>query len=381
MSTGTLKIKVHDADEARVVPVAKSTATVGAGRHCDVVIAHESVEPEHARAWIDGGRLWIQDLGTTGGTYLNGIRLPPLKPMLVRENDLLKLGDSEATLSLEAVADRLVRAPVVKKSVTEVTATDVRTMTGIRDGGDLDRRREELAKVSRELAEIKLQLQMAKLEKNSTDELRKTINGLREDVRQLGDQRDKLNDTLKKLDDERHRKISSTEADVVDMKMKAEKEMRDMRDAYGRKLEHWKVDAIADLNKQVHRLTALKQKEWTLGAGQVADLENEMNQIFRRVLLEEEIPAAAVPEISMAKIKTPVPETPQTKARPQMRPSMVSTMNWNRVGMVLAAVVALTVLALVARPYVRKASPRGLATVPETTPPPAARPSLLIKKK
>lgn len=155
-----------------------------------------------------------------------------------------------------------------------------------------------------------------------------------------------------------------------------------MRDAYGRKLEHWKVDAIADLNKQVHRLTAEKQKEWTLAAGQMADLENEMNQIFRRVLLEEEIPAAAVPEISLAKIKNQVRETTPPQTRPQLRPSMVSTMNWNRVGIVMVAVVAIVVLAFIARPYVRKASPRGLAAVPETAPPPAAaRPSLLLKKK
>ncbi len=113
MSSVTLKIKIFDAKGTQVIPTAKSTATVGSAEHCDVVFDHPTVANEHARAWCEGGRIWVQDLGSPGGTTLNGIRLPPLKPMLVRELDIVKLGECSSTMGLEP---NLVRAPVVVKS-------------------------------------------------------------------------------------------------------------------------------------------------------------------------------------------------------------------------------------------------------------------------
>src|SRR5687768_17438983 len=122
MSTGSLKVKIFDGKGTHVVPVAKSTVTVGSASHCDVVLEHASIQAEHVRAWLEGGRIWIQDLGTTGGTFLNGIRLPGLKPMLVRDLDVLKLGECPATVGMEA---NLVRAPIVKaaRPMEETTQT------------------------------------------------------------------------------------------------------------------------------------------------------------------------------------------------------------------------------------------------------------------
>ncbi|MGE0023036.1 MAG: trypsin-like peptidase domain-containing protein [Hyphomicrobium sp.] len=49
---------------------------VGRSRDCDVVLGNESVSRRHARIWIDkAGVLWIEDLGSSGGTYVGSERI------------------------------------------------------------------------------------------------------------------------------------------------------------------------------------------------------------------------------------------------------------------------------------------------------------------
>jgi len=49
---------------------------IGRSRSCDVVLAHESVSRRHARMWLDkSGLLWIEDLGSSGGTHVGSERI------------------------------------------------------------------------------------------------------------------------------------------------------------------------------------------------------------------------------------------------------------------------------------------------------------------
>ena len=49
---------------------------VGRSRSSDVVLSHESVSRRHARLWLDkAGALWIEDLGSTGGTFVGPERI------------------------------------------------------------------------------------------------------------------------------------------------------------------------------------------------------------------------------------------------------------------------------------------------------------------
>jgi pSer/pThr/pTyr-binding forkhead associated (FHA) protein len=67
------------------------TATIGRAVECDVVIASKSVSREHTRLRREGRRWFVDDLGSTNGTYLNGERV--INSMSLLDGDSLKVGD------------------------------------------------------------------------------------------------------------------------------------------------------------------------------------------------------------------------------------------------------------------------------------------------
>jgi len=66
-------------------------ATIGRAIECDVVIASKSVSREHTRLRKEGRRWFVEDLGSTNGTYLNGERVSGSLALL--DGDILKVGD------------------------------------------------------------------------------------------------------------------------------------------------------------------------------------------------------------------------------------------------------------------------------------------------
>jgi pSer/pThr/pTyr-binding forkhead associated (FHA) protein len=67
------------------------TATIGRAVECDIVIASKSISRENTRIRQDGRRWFVEDLGSTNGTYLNGERI--LTVMFLRDGDSIKVGD------------------------------------------------------------------------------------------------------------------------------------------------------------------------------------------------------------------------------------------------------------------------------------------------
>ena len=45
----------------------------------------------HARLWPAADGVWIEDLGSTNGVFVNEKRLTPHQPLLVTESGLLRL--------------------------------------------------------------------------------------------------------------------------------------------------------------------------------------------------------------------------------------------------------------------------------------------------
>jgi pSer/pThr/pTyr-binding forkhead associated (FHA) protein len=64
---------------------------------CAATVDDGHVSQLHARVFRRGGRLLVEDLGPTNGTYLN--RAKVTEPTIIRTVDLLRVGDTVLELS------------------------------------------------------------------------------------------------------------------------------------------------------------------------------------------------------------------------------------------------------------------------------------------
>jgi hypothetical protein len=76
------------------------------GIHPDVDLAPdggfvEGVSRRHAKVVQTGNRIFIQDVGSTNGTFLNGKRIRPHLTYALREDDALQLGGLELRVGFE----------------------------------------------------------------------------------------------------------------------------------------------------------------------------------------------------------------------------------------------------------------------------------------
>jgi FHA domain len=68
--------------------------TVGRGRQNDIALPEdEYASARHARFEPRQDGVWIQDLGSTNGTYLNGARLE--RPRRLTPGDIVRVGDTD----------------------------------------------------------------------------------------------------------------------------------------------------------------------------------------------------------------------------------------------------------------------------------------------
>ena len=83
----------------RLVPLLGEEITIGRSRTCALALADPSVSRVHAVISRVGGRLEIQDLGSTNGTYRNGVRLSDPCPLV--EGDCLEVGETEIWIRVD----------------------------------------------------------------------------------------------------------------------------------------------------------------------------------------------------------------------------------------------------------------------------------------
>ena len=100
-SRAVLVVESPDGQRGREFLVA-GEATVGRALGCAIVLTGEYVSAHHARLFERAGRLWVEDLGSTNGTLLNGRRVR--RPVAMRAGDRLRIGDVVLGLRLETAA-------------------------------------------------------------------------------------------------------------------------------------------------------------------------------------------------------------------------------------------------------------------------------------
>lgn len=73
----------------REVNLAKERTTIGRRSHNDLVIDNLAVSGEHAVVFATGNDVYLEDLGSTNGTTVNG---QPIKKHLLQSGDVIEIG-------------------------------------------------------------------------------------------------------------------------------------------------------------------------------------------------------------------------------------------------------------------------------------------------
>jgi pSer/pThr/pTyr-binding forkhead associated (FHA) protein len=72
-------------------PLKNDKTVIGRAVDNDIVITSKRVSREHTQISRDGWRIYVEDMGSTNGTYLNKERIS--KPMQLRDRDEIQVGD------------------------------------------------------------------------------------------------------------------------------------------------------------------------------------------------------------------------------------------------------------------------------------------------
>ena len=93
--TGRLVVvKSPDLDEGQDYELDSAQLTIGRGGQNDIAIgSDEYASARHARFEPRQDGVWVQDLGSTNGTYLNGMRLE--HPRRLTQGDVVRVGETD----------------------------------------------------------------------------------------------------------------------------------------------------------------------------------------------------------------------------------------------------------------------------------------------
>lgn len=100
----TVKMKSGSGtDQTKTVMLDEEIITFGRDQTCQVVLAQQAVSRAHARISRDGTLFFLEDLGSSFGTQINGQKLPKGEKRLLRNGDVIAIAQFDVTF--DRVAD------------------------------------------------------------------------------------------------------------------------------------------------------------------------------------------------------------------------------------------------------------------------------------
>ena len=101
------------------VQLTKDRTTLGRRPYNDIVIDNLAVSGEHAVLQMTGGEVFLEDLGSTNGTYVNG---KAVKKQTLQNGDTIEVGKYKIKFVGDAAVDNFDKTMVVKARPTVAQA-------------------------------------------------------------------------------------------------------------------------------------------------------------------------------------------------------------------------------------------------------------------
>jgi serine phosphatase RsbU (regulator of sigma subunit) len=114
-------ITLRGPEAGRHFSVESESTTLGRQVDCGICLAGKQVSRQHARIRFEEGRHFIEDLGSSNGTYLNGRRLVPHAPTPISDQDTVQIGPYVFGLRDTAPAATTDPPMVVREAVNALT--------------------------------------------------------------------------------------------------------------------------------------------------------------------------------------------------------------------------------------------------------------------
>src|SRR5262245_54379010 len=87
---------IEEGGVPREYPLKEGVNLLGRGPHCDIVLRDESISRNHARLSVRGETLSVADLGSSNGTFCEGV---PVTEREIAADQQLTFGSVEAVVS------------------------------------------------------------------------------------------------------------------------------------------------------------------------------------------------------------------------------------------------------------------------------------------
>src|SRR5271165_5012976 len=85
----------------RVYKIDRDVMIIGRNPDCDLVLEPKSVSRRHAALVNRSGEYVLKDIGSTRGTYVNGLRLT--EPVVLKNGSVVQVGEIHLTFKAQAV--------------------------------------------------------------------------------------------------------------------------------------------------------------------------------------------------------------------------------------------------------------------------------------
>jgi predicted component of type VI protein secretion system len=98
-----LTIRIKGAEGYTRTALSKDRMVVGRSSDCDLPIKHTSISREHCVFVHDGGDWFVEDLGSSNGTYVGESKLTDR--VQLNERDIVKTGKARMTFHMGEISD------------------------------------------------------------------------------------------------------------------------------------------------------------------------------------------------------------------------------------------------------------------------------------